>query len=229
MFSLPSWKKELYIEISQCFPLGRDYQPASINRFYSDTLENIARSCIDLEGEFFFMASPLTGCVGSLPRENFFRFSSDNVFNLGFLFVLGYSGLLERAVILSLSSEAAKGLSAGVTSCSLWSSGKFRTNTNVIAVTSDDPFYDCSEYLKIFERMLRDIKELLKVPELSYYAEKFGYDRFPVTWENEKPYDAKINQTLSELKNEGTREIVGGSASIDFPSFMGISVAVKLK
>ena len=229
MFLLPSWKKELYIEISPCFPLGRDYKPVSVNGFYSDNLKSIAKSCLDLEGEFFFMASPLVGCVGSLPRENFFRFSADNVFNLGFLFVLGYSEFLERAVIYSLTSEAAKGLIAGVTSCSLWSNGKFRINTKVIAVVSDDPFYECSEYLKNFDLLLGEVKGILKPPELSYYAEKFGYDRFSILWENEKPYDSKINQVLSELKYESSREIVGGPSSIDFPSFMGISVAITQK
>ncbi|MBQ7067910.1 MAG: hypothetical protein IJM82_01950 [Synergistaceae bacterium] len=226
---LPNWNSNLYIEISPFFPLGRDYQPVSVNRFFDDTLKNIAESCLNLEGEFFFMASPWLGCVGNLPRENFFRYKPDNVFNLGFLMVLGYSELLEKAVMLSLTSESAKGLMAGLTSCALWNRGVFRGNSNVIVIAADDPLYDCTEYLKKFDGYLHMVKEAVNASDLAFYAEKFGYDRFFVEWEKQNPYDLRINQIISEFEYESSQEITGGSSAIDFPAFTGISVTVVRK
>ncbi|MBQ7665079.1 MAG: hypothetical protein IJS42_00025, partial [Synergistaceae bacterium] len=98
---LPFWNSELYVEISPCFPFGKDYHPVSLNRFYNATLHRISEASMNLGSEFFFMASPLTGCVGNLSRENFFKYGPDNVLNLGFLMTFGYSDMLERAIIAS--------------------------------------------------------------------------------------------------------------------------------
>ncbi len=227
---LPFWNSELYVEISSWFPFGKDYQPVSVNRFYDRTLRNIAGSCIDLDSEFFFMASPLTGCVGNLPRENFFRYQPDNTFNLGFLLILGYSEQAEKAVILSLGIAGAKsGLNAGITACSIWSRGIFEGSAKVIAVAGDDPFYDCTAYLKILSAVMDDVKKHIGTPGQSYYAEKFGYDRFFLDWENDNPYDMASSQVISEFEFDSTREIVGGSSKEDFPPFMGASVSISVK
>ena len=225
---LPFWSSELYVEISPWFPFGKDYQPVSVNRFYDSTLKNIAGSCIDLDSEFFFMASPQTGCVGNLPRENFFRYQPDSAFSLGFLMILGYSEKIERAVILSLGIIGPKsGLSAGITACSIWSRGIFKGTAKVIAVAGDDPFYDCSAYLNILSRVLNDVKGIIGTPGQSYYAEKFGYDRFFMSWENDSPYDISASHVISEFELDGTREIVGGASTEDFPPFMGASISIQ--
>ena len=138
---MPFWKSELYVEISPWFPFGKDYQPVSVNRFYDGTLKQIASSCLDLDSEFFFMASPQTGCVGNLPRENFFKYSPDALLSLGFLMILGYSDYMERAVIASLGVlESANGLFPGITSCSFWSRGVFHGTAKIIAIASNEPF-----------------------------------------------------------------------------------------
>ncbi len=227
---LPFWNSELQVEIPAWFPWGKDYQPVSVNRFHDSTLKNIAALCFDLESEFFFMASPLVGCVGNLPREKFFHYSSENIFNLGFLMMFGFSELLEKAIIISLAyvPEARK-LSAGVTSCALWRGGIFEGNMKVIAVAGDDPFYDGNEYLKGLEKVLSDVKAAVHAPELSYYAEKFGYDRFLMKWENENLYDVRTSQLISEIEDKGTQEIVGGSSKINFPPFFGVTIAAVEK
>ncbi|MBQ3447080.1 MAG: hypothetical protein IJG37_05495 [Synergistaceae bacterium] len=216
------------MEISPCFPFGKDYQPVSVNRFHDDTLKSIAGSCIDLDSEFFFMASPQTGCVGNLPRENFFRYQPDGALNLGFLMILGYSEKVERAVILSLGLSGPKsGLSAGITACSIWCRGIFEGAAKVIAVAGDDPFFDGTGYLHVLSRVLNDVKGFIGSPGQSYYAEKFGYDRFFMSWENDNPYDIAASRVISEFELDGTREIVGGSSREDFPPFMGASVSLQ--
>ena len=182
---------------------------------------------MDLDSEFFFMASPQTGCVGNLPRENFFKYQPDGAMNLGFLIILGYSEKAERAVILSLAVAGAEsGLGAGITACSIWSRGIFEGTAKVIAVAGNDPFYDGSGYLKILARVLGDVKQYTGAGGLSYYAEKFGYDRFFMRWEDDKPYDMAASRAISEFEFDGTREIVGGASVEEFPPFMGASVNI---
>lgn len=225
---LPFWNSELQVEISSWFPFGKDYQPVSVNRFYNKALKSIASSCIDLDSEFFFMASPATGCVGNLPRENFFKYSPDPAFNLGFLMILGFSEKIERAVMASLTTlEVSRGLFAGITACSIWSRGIFEGTVKVIAIASDEPFYDCSEFLIGFAGVLNKTKKILNSSDISYYAEKFGYDRFFMQWEDEKPYDLRISEIISELEYDGTKEIVGGSSDMNFPPFMGVAISTR--
>ena len=234
MILLPFWKSEIYVEISPHFPYGRDYKPFSENRFYNDNLKNIAALCLDLQGEFYFMSSPLSGCAGILTTSNknknlYGLNESGSSFSLGFLMVLGYSEILEKSVLVSLLSERSKGLSAGISFCAFWSGEILRSKSKVIAIVSDDPLYDCTEYLKYLEYVLQDIKTGLKTSDLSYYAEKFGYDRFCYEWENENPYDSQISREISEFQYEGTKEIIGGSNCMNFPDFMGITVTVNNK
>lgn len=225
---LPFWNSELYVEISSWFPFGKDYYPVSLNRFYDGTLKKISESCLDLGSEFFFMASPSVGCVGSLPRENFFKYNPDNFFNLGFLMTFGYSELMEKTVITSLAvTGAVKDLFAGITACSFWSGGVFEGTAKVIAIASYEPFFDCTEYLKSFADILEKTKQCLGTENSAYYAEKFGYNRFFMRWENEKPIDLSVSQIISELEYDQSREIVGGSAVQDFPPFLGAAVSVR--
>lgn len=224
---LPFWNSELYVEISSWFPFGKDYYPVSLNRFYDETLKRISGACMDLGSEFFFMASPSIGCVGNLPRENFFKYTPDHAFNLGFLMTLGYSETVEKIVIASLAlTGAAKELFAGITACSLWSRGIYEGSTKVIAIASYEPFFDCNDYLTGFAKMLDDTKSYLHAADAAYYAEKFGYDRFFMQWENEKPLELRTSQLLSEFELEQTRDIVGGSSSQEFPPFLGASVSI---
>ena len=223
---LPFWNSELYVEISRCFPFGRDYHPVSLNRFHDNVLARISASCMNLGGEFFFMASPKTGCVGNLSRENFFKAAPDMMLNLGFIMTLGYSEMLEKAVIASLMlPETKMKLTAGITACSMWSHGVFEGITKVIAVAADEPFYDSTDYLKGFAGILEDFGNILKAGNNNaYYAEKFGYDRFFMAWENDNPIDLAVSRTISEFELDGTKEIAGGGVNEDFPAFMGAAV-----
>ncbi len=200
----------------------------SLNRFHDRTLARISAGCMNLGGEFFFMASPQTGCVGNLSRENFFKYSPDMILNLGFIMTLGYSEMLEKAVIASLMLPEAKlKLNAGITACSLWSHGIFEGVTKVIAVAADEPFYDSTDYLKEFAGILEDFGRIIKASNNAYYAEKFGYDRFFFAWEDDNPIDIAVSQTIAEFELDGTKEIAGGGVNEEFPAFMGAAVNLR--
>ena len=215
--------------MSSCFPFGRDYQPVSINKLCDENLKSIASSCMDLDSEFLFMVSPSVGCVGNFPRENFFRYGPDNVFYIGFLMLFGFSEKLEKAIIISLAMHMKidTKLLAGVSNCSFWRSGIFEGRAKVIAITSDEPFYDGSEYIKNLAEALVLTKQAMKTSDLSYYAEKFGYDRFFARWENQKTYDARISKLIAEFKYNETKELLGGSTQIDLPSFIGVTIRAE--
>lgn len=222
---LPLWSSEIHVEIPSWFPWGRDYQPVTVNRFQDRTLNDIALMCFNLESELYFMSSPSGGYVGSMAREKYFRVTSDDSFHLGFLMVFAYSEMIEKALVASIAlNKSAKGLSAGIASCSLWRGGVLEGRTKVIAVVSDDPFYDCTEYLDGLAVTLYEILKIIRPPNLSYYAEKFGYNRFPLEWEDINPYDVLLTQVLSEIESDSAKELIGGSPVINFPPFLGLAV-----
>ena len=222
---LPLWSSEIHVEIPSWFPWGRDYRPVSLSRFQDGTLKDIAAMSFDLESELYFMSSPGDGYVGSMAREKYFNAAPDEAFHLGFLIVFAYSEIIEKALIASIAlNKGAKGLSPGIASCSLWRGGVLEERTRVIVVVSDDPFYDCTEYLEGLAVTLYEIIKIVRPPSLAYYAEKFGYSRFSLEWEGLNPYDVSVTQVLSEIENDGAKDIVGGSPVINFPPFLGLAV-----
>ena len=137
----------------------------------------------------------------------------------------GYSDMLERAIIASFGLlESSRGLFAGITSCSLWSRGIYEGTAKVIAIASNEPFYDCTEYLKGLAGLLEEAENFTKSEDISYYAEKFGYDRFFMRWENDNPFDLRISEILSEFETDTVKEITGGSSIEEFPPFLGAAL-----
>ena len=224
---LPCWNSELHVEIPDWFPWGKDYQPVSLNRFHDETLRDIAASCFDLDSEFYFMASPLVGVAGGLSREKYFQNRPENTLHLGFLMVFAYSEKIEKAILVSLNNfgrTKAGELGLGLTSCSVWRSGVFEGKIKIVVLASNEPFYDCDEYLKCLASTLHEVKDIYRSSGLSFFAEKLGYERFWLDWENVNFYDARVTEILSEIEDEDVKEIVGGSPLIDFPPFFGLSL-----
>lgn len=243
---LPYWNSDLDLEIASWFPFGVDYQPVSINRLYSPQLRRVAAQCLALDSEFLFMASPQTGCIGSLMRDNFYRADPYGLVSLGFMMILGYSPRMERLVADELDEMKKYGdLAAGVAFCSLWNQGVLRGSLKAIAVVSNGPFFEEEEFLDSFERFLsgrvkgqnassvrprarRGSKK--KPPQrgnaLPFFAERFGYRRFCMPYETDDPLQLRISQLLYEMEFEETRQMVGPSPELPFPPFLGISLGV---
>ncbi len=211
--------------MSSWFPFGRDYKPVSLNRFHDETLRRISEYSFNLGSEFFFMATPDTGCVGNLSRERFFKYVPDRMLNLGFIMTFGFSEIFEKVIIASLGLlKESQGLSAGITSCTFWSRGIYEGSTKVIVIASDDPFYESSDYLRGLSKFLEEASFMTETWNASYYAEKFGYDRFFMKWEGDRPFDIRISELLSEFETETTKELTGGSSVEEFPEFLGMTI-----
>ncbi len=106
----------------------------------------------------------------------------------------------------------------------MWSRGTLEGMTKVIAVAADEPFFDCADYLKAFAKILEEFRSFAGNGNLSHYAERFGYSRFFAVWENDSYRDMAVSEALNNFEFEGTREIVGGAASAEFPPFMGATI-----
>ncbi len=215
---LPYWNSDLDLEIASWFPFGLDYQPVSINRLHSPRLRRIAASCLDWESEFFFLSSPRTGCIGSLMRDNFYMCRPQGIVSLGFMMILGYSPRMERLICAGL--RGTDELSAGVAFCSLWNRGVLMENLKVIVLVSEGIFFDEEKFLADFERMLAPQEG---VPDLAFFAEKFGYRRFYMVYETDDPLQLRISKLLYEMEFAETRQMVGPSPEVAFPPFLGFA------
>ena len=219
---LPYWNSDLDLEIAPWFPLGVDYQPVSINHLYSQQLRRIAAGCFAYDSEFFFMSSPQTGCIGSLMRDNFYRDEPYGLLAPGFLMILGYSQRMERLIGSALAELDEEELSAGVAFCSLWNGGTLVGEMKVIALVSDLVFFDEADFLNNFEKVLSLGQG---EPEVSFFAEKFGYRRFCVPYETDDPLQLRISQLLYEMEFAETRQMVGPSPERQLPPFLGLTLA----
>ena len=225
---LPFWNSDIYVDIASWFPFGKDYYLTSVNKFYDEyDLKKISEGCLDFGSEFYFMSSPLTGCIGNFTRDSLFKQRQDAGLNLGFLMMLGYSPEIEKLLCGVIAPpEFSENLTAGITKCSLWENGRLIGRSDVIVIVSDDPFYDCDNFMKRLLEFLENVT-IYRNHGSAYYVEKFGYRRFLSPYENEDILKNKITEALTNFKFSSTREIVGMSPEIKFPAFMGMSVGVQ--
>lgn len=234
---LPYWNSDLDLEIASWFPLGLDYRPVSSNQ--PPRLQRIASRCLGLGSEFLFMSSPRGGCSGSLMRDNWDA-GSDGLIRLGFMMILGYSSEMERMVELVLDGmkegaeqkEDMRGdgengeLSAGVASCSMWHEGLLMGSVKVIVLVSGEPFFEEDGFLEGFDRALseRECGTDESDADISFFAERFGYRRFPLMYETDDILQMRISRLLYEMEFSETRQMVGPSPEVAFPPFFGVAI-----
>jgi hypothetical protein len=215
------WNSDLDLEISSWFPFGVDYKPISINSLHSSQLKRIAALCLEVGSEFFFMTSMLSGCVGSLMRDNFYKDNAENNISLGFMMLLGYSPRMERLLGRRFSDQ--EEVRAGVAFCSLWNKTLFLENMKVIVLVSDSLLFSEESFLTDFESMFEE-EGGAERSNISYFAEKFGYRRFCMAYETDDLLQIRISKLLYEMELPETRQMVGPSPEMPFPPFFGISV-----
>lgn len=216
------WSSDLDFEIASWFPFGVDYNPVSINSMHSHRLKRIAGFCLEMGSEFFFMTSMWSGCVGNLMRDNFYKDNGSKNLNLGFMMLLGYSPQMERLLVRKFADQ--KEIKAGVAFCSMWNKTWFLENMKVIVLVSDNFLFSEDTFLADFESMLES--EARFSPSISYFAEKFGYRRFSMSYETDDLMQLRISKLLYEMELPETRQMVGPSPEMPFPPFFGISLSM---
>ncbi|MDR1874710.1 MAG: hypothetical protein LBQ90_06840 [Synergistaceae bacterium] len=214
------WSSDLDLEVASWFPFGVDYKPISINLLHSLQLERIAGLCLGMGSEFFFMSSMLSGSVGSLMRDNFYRYDRPHSINLGFMMLLGYSEEMETLLAHGLSDTDQ--VRAGIAFCSLWNRTFLLENMKVIVLISDAILFDEEEFLAAFESMLSS--DGASQADVAYFAERFGYRRFHMAYETDDPLQLQISRLLYEMEFQETRRMVGPSPEMPFPPFWGMNL-----
>ena len=216
------WSTDLDLEIASWFPFGVDYNPVSVNSMHSTRLKRIAAFCLEMGSEFFFMTSIWSGCVGNLMRDNFYKDSASKNLSLGFMMLLGYSPQMERLLVRKFADQ--KEIKAGVAFCSMWNKTLFLDNMKVIILVSDNVLFSEDTFLADFESMFEN--ETRVSPSISYFAEKFGYRRFYMSYETDDLTQLRISKLLYEMELPETRRMVGPSPEMPFPPFFGISLNI---
>ncbi|MDR1378301.1 MAG: hypothetical protein LBJ36_04545 [Synergistaceae bacterium] len=217
------WNSDLDLEIASWFPFGVDYKLISINSLHSSQLKRIAALCLEVGSEFFFMTSMLSGCVGSLMRDNFYKYNAANGISLGFMMLLGYSPEMEKLLGHNFADQ--KDIKAGVAFCSLWNKTLLLENMKVIVLVSDSVLFSEEEFLSNFESMF-EADKIADRANISYFAEKFGYRRFCMAYETDDLLQLRISKLLYEMELPETRQMVGPSPEMQFPPFFGMYLGV---
>ena len=216
------WSSDLDLEIASWFPFGVDYKPVSINLMHSPQLKRIAAFCLEVGSEFFFMTSMWSGCVGNLMRDNFYKVRASNNLNLGFMMLLGYSPQMEQLLERKFTDQ--KDIKAGVAFCSMWNKTLFLENMKVIVLVSDNVLFSEDAFLADLESMFEN--EARVSSSISYFAEKFGYRRFCMSYETDDLVQLRISKLLYEMELPETRQMVGPSPEMPFPPFFGMSLNI---
>jgi len=172
--------------------------------------------------EFFFMTSMWSGCVGNLMRDKFYKDSSTNNLSLGFMMLLGYSPQMERLLVRKITDQ--KEIKAGVAFCSMWNKTLFLENIKVIVLVSENVLFSEDDFLTDFESMFEN--EARVSSSISYFAEKFGYRRFCMSYETDDLTQIRISKLLYEMELPETRQMVGPSPEMPFPPFFGINLRI---
>ena len=214
------WSTDLDLEIASWFPFGVDYNPISVNSMHSPRLRRIAECCLEMGSEFFFMTSTWSGCVGSLMRDNFYKGSPTRHLSLGFMMLLGYSPQMERMLGRKIAEQ--EGIKAGVAFCSMWNKTLCLENMKVIILVSDNLLFSEESFLVDLESMFES--EVRASPSISYFAEKFGYRRFSMSYETDNLTHLRISKLLYEMELPETRQMVGPSPEMPFPPFFGMNL-----
>lgn len=217
---LPYWDQELDLTVASWMPYDKDFSPVACNALYNAQLGMLSSMALCLNSEFLYLHGLQCGNVGTMSRQNIVDPLNNRIVDFGFSMVFSWSQAMEQAIIPFLA--AFSGLRAGITICSIWRSDVLVDETKVILIVSENPFFDEKQFLsalvKGFARKL-DVKAL----HSAYFAEKFGYRRFSISYETEEVTQMKITQLLFDMELDATREILGPTPELKIPPFMNIS------
>lgn len=216
---LPFWDENIELEIVPWMPYGKDFSPVTINKMYSNVLGQIAAYALELDSEFLYMSGLQSGVVGTLARENIIDPVGDKYKKLtefGFTMVFACSDQLEKAIIPLLVNL--RGVKAGITICGIVSGNVLVNECKVILINSENPFFDEEKFLSLLAKSFRKRAELSQTGNaVSFFAEKFGYRRFSISYETEDLTQLRISQMLFDFELDETRELVGPAPELKLP------------
>jgi len=202
---LPYWDRDVDLDIASWVSYSLDFSPVSINSMYSEQLRSIAALALEVGSEFLYLKSLRSGRVGTLFPDHLIDPERDGGRRLGFSMVFGYSSIMET--LTHLLAQAVPGLKAGLTLCGVWDRFMLLDECKVIALASENPFFDEEPFLNMLTEVLQ--KAAGKNSFAAFFAERFGYRRGAISYETDDVTQLAISQLLFDFELEETRKIVG--------------------
>lgn len=218
---LPYWDQNIELDIVPWIPYGKDFSPVTVNSLYSPLLGNLAGLAFELQSEFLYLRSFQSGNVGTMARQNMIDPARNRGIEFGFTMIFTYSETIERS-LLPLMHEF-KSLKAGLTLCGIWSDNVLVDECKVVMLVSEDMFFDDASFLESLQNSFRRLSGRMS-SNISFFAEKFGYRRFSISYETDNLTDIRISQALYDLELDVTKELVGPGPEMKLPLLPGLGV-----
>ena len=216
---LPYWDEDLDLTVPCWLPYGKDFSPVASNALYNPALAMLSSLSLGLSSEFLYMHGMQIGSVGTMSRQNIVAPSNNSLVEFGFSAVFTWSEELERALLPLLAKIA--GLRAGITMCSIWCGDVLQDENKVVLLVNDNPFFDENRFIAALTRSFALHLKAESAP-CAFFAEKFGYRRFSISYETDRMTQMGITQLLYDMEFDATREILGPAPEMKLPEFMTI-------
>lgn len=216
---LPYWDQNIELDIVPWIPYGKDFSPVTVNSMYSQVLGNVAGLAFEMNSEFLYLRSFLNGNVGTMARQNMIDPTRNKGLELGFTMIFTYSEPLEKALLPLLKDF--RSMKAGLTLCGIWSDNVLVDECKVIMLVSEETFFDEAEFLESLQASFRQSSGR-KDSNLSFFAEKFGYRRFSISYETDNLIQMQITQALFDFELEATKEVLGPAPELPLPFLPGL-------
>jgi len=217
---LPYWDQELELSVPCWLPYGKDYSPVASNGLYNPMLGMLSSLALGLNSEFLYLHGMQCGNVGTMSRQNIVDPTNNGIVDFGFSMVFSWSSKIEEAILPYLVQF--QGLKAGITICSVWNMDLLLAESKVILLVNENPFFDENRFIAALVKGFA-LKLDANSQQNAFFAEKFGYRRFAISYETEDVTQMGITQLLFDMELEATREIVGPVPELKIPPFMNIS------
>lgn len=212
---LPYWDQNIDLDIAPWVPYGKDYTPVTVNRLCGPIVGGIAGLALEMKSEFLCMRSFQSGNIGAMARQSIIDPVSGGL-QLGFTMVFAYSEMVEHSVLPLLHNFP--GLMAGLTLCDIWNGKVLVDECKVLLLMSEDPFFNESGFMESLYKSFQAMSGRAR-SNLSFFAEKFGYRRFSISYETDDLTQMRITQALFDMELDATKDVLGPVSELKVPHF----------
>lgn len=216
---LPYWDQNIDLDIAPWVPYGKDYSPVTVNSLCNPTLGRLAGLALEMKSEFLYLRSFQSGSIGTMARQNIIDPVKNGSIEFGFTMVFAYSEMLEHSVIPLLHKYP--GLMAGLTLCDIWSENVLVDECKVLMLVDEDPFFNETDFIESLYRSFQSVSGRIS-SNLSFFAERFGYRRFSISYETDDLTQMRITQALFDMELDATKEVIGPVPELKVPALRAI-------
>ena len=116
---------------------------------------------------------------------------------------------------------------AGLTLCDIWRENVLVDECKVLMLVDEDPFFNETDFIEALYKTFQSAAGR-ENSNLSFFAEKFGYKRFSISYETDDLLQMRITETddllqmritqaLFDLELDATKEVVGPVPELKVP------------